>query len=198
MDKQVGERLQQLEEDGLADNTIVFFFSDQGLGIPRCKRTLYDSGLHVPLLIRAPEKYQKALGMKPGQAVERMVSFVDFAPTILSLVGLPIPQYMQGSAFLGEQTGPAPDYTFGASSRVDEAYEISRSVRDKRYEYIRNYMPHLPYIQTSFYPDQASIMKELRRLNEEKKLSGPAAFMMGPTKPIEELYDTETDPHEIH
>ncbi len=198
MDKQVGDLLGQLEADGLADNTIVFFFSDHGLGIPRFKRTLYDSGLHVPLIIRFPERYRHLSPLKAGRRTDRLVSFVDFAPTVLSLAGLSIPGYMQGRAFLGAWAGPPREYVFGAASRVDEAFEMSRCVRDKRYKYIRNYMPHLPYIQPSEYPDRAEIMKELRRAVAEEKLSSVQKLLWAPTKPIEELYDTLADPHEVN
>jgi arylsulfatase A-like enzyme len=197
MDKQVGDLLGRLEDDGLADNTIVFFFSDHGLGVPRHKRTLYDSGLHVPLIVRFPARYQGLAPVKPGGKTDRLVSFIDFAPTVLSLAGLPVPGYMQGRAFLGGKTGPERKYAFGASSRVDEVYEMSRSVRDKRYKYIRNYMPHLPYVQPSEYPDRADIMKELRRVVKEGRLTDTQKLFWLPTKPLEELYDTLADPHEI-
>jgi len=198
MDKQVGDLLSQLEADGLADNTIVFFFSDHGMGIPRFKRTLYDSGLHVPLIVRFGRRYRNFSPLKAGRRTDRLVSFVDFAPTVLGLAGLPIPGYMQGRAFLGAWAGQPREYVFGASSRVDEAYEMSRSVRDKRYKYIRNYMPHLPYIQPSEYPDRAEIMQELRRAVAEEKLSSTQKLLWAPTKPIEELYDTSADPHEVN
>jgi N-sulfoglucosamine sulfohydrolase len=198
MDKQVGEVLNQLEEDDLADNTIVFFYSDHGLGIPRFKRTLYDSGLHVPLLVRFPVRYQHLSLGWPGETIENLVSFVDFAPTVLSLVNLPIPDYMQGRAFLGSKSKPPRKYLFGTSSRVDEAYECSRCVRGERYKYIRNYFPHLPYIQPSQYCDQAEIMQELRRVIAEEKLTPAQKQLWTATKPIEELYDTVEDPHEIH
>jgi len=197
MDKQVGELLGQLEADGLADNTIVFFFADHGLGIPRFKRTLYDSGLHVPLIVRFPEQYQHLSPGRPGDTIDSLVSFVDFAPSVLSLAGLPVPGYMQGRALLGAQAQPARKYVFGASSRVDEAYEFSRCVRDERYKYIRNYLPQLPYIQPSEYPDRAEIMKELRRAVAEEELSPVQKFLWAATKPVEELYDTTSDPHEI-
>jgi len=198
MDREVGHLLQQLDEEGLADNTIVFFFSDHGFGVPRFKRTLYDSGLRVPLIIRFPAEYQHLAPAKPGTEIGRLVSFVDFAATVLSLVGLPIPEHMQGRAFLGEKAGKPRQYVFGATSRVDEVYDLSRCVRDKRYKYIRNYMPHLPYAQPSAWPDAATIVRELRRLAAEDRLVGPQTWFKSPTKPIEELYDTQSDPHEIH
>ncbi|MHC4298620.1 MAG: sulfatase-like hydrolase/transferase [Planctomycetota bacterium] len=197
MDKQVGDLLAQLEADGLSDTTIVFFFSDHGMGLPRFKRTLYDTGIHVPLLIRFPSWYQSLSPHRAGKKTDRLVSSVDFAPTVLSVLGLPIPDYMQGTAFAGRKAGPAREYVFAAASRVDEAYECSRCVRDKRYKYIRNYMPHLPYIQPSEYPDRAEIMKELRRAAAEDELTGAQRALWKPTKPVEEFYDTLTDPHEM-
>ena len=198
MDKQVGNLLGQLKDDGLTDNTIVFFFADHGLGVPRHKRTLYDSGLHVPLIIRFPARYQNLSPLKAGRKTDRLVSFVDFAPTVLGLTGLPAPSHMQGQAFLGGRADPPRKYVFGASSRVDEVYEMSRCVRDKRYKYIRNYMPHLPYVQPSEYPDRADIMKELRRVVKEGRLTETQKLFWQQAKPVEELYDTLADPHEIN
>jgi uncharacterized sulfatase len=197
MDGEVGHILEELDHDGLADDTIVFFFSDHGFGMPRFKRTLYDSGLRVPLIVRFPEKYRHLAPARPGQRIHDLLSFVDFAPTVLSLAGLPAPKHMQGRVFLGPKTGEPRRHVFGANSRVDEAYELSRCVRDKRYKYIRNYMPHLPYAQVSAWPDQARIAKELRRLALKGELRGPQAIFARHTKPREELYDTRTDPHEI-
>ena len=198
MDRQVADVLDELESDGLADETIVFFFSDHGMGLPRFKRTLYDSGLRVPLMVRFPAKYQQFSPGKPGATSERLVSFVDFAPTILNLLDLPIPDYMQGTPFLGPQSSASRKYIFGASSRVDEVYELQRCVRGRRYKYIRNFMPHLPYIQPSEYPDRAEIMQELRRAAAEEKLTEAQRFWWLPGKPVEEFYDTAEDPHEIN
>jgi len=197
MDKQVGDLLQQLEADGLAQNTIVFFFPDHGLGLPRYKRTLYDTGLRIPLMVRVPARYQHLAPFAPGGRTDQLVSFVDFAPTVLSLAGLAVPPHMQGQPFLG-QAPPSPrEYIFATHSRVDEAYDMSRCVRDKRYKYIRNFMPHLPYVQPSDYCDQAEIMQELRRVAKEGGLAGIEKPFWEPTKPVEELYDTLTDPNEV-
>ncbi len=199
MDKQVGDLLAQLNADGLTDDTIVFFFSDHGMGLPRFKRTLYDSGLRVPLLVHLPRRYQHLAALAPGSRTDRLVSFVDFAPTVLSLIGLPtLLDTMEGHAFLGPQATTPREYVYGASSRVDEVYEMSRSVRDKRYKYIRNFMPHLSYVQPSEYPDRAEIMQEFRRLVKADTLLGPQKLLWEATKPVEELYDTQADPHEIH
>ena len=196
-DKQVGELLQQLDEDGLADDTIVFFYSDHGNGLPRHKRWLHDSGIHVPLIIRFPKKYAHLSPGKPGTTVEQLVSFVDFAPTVLSLLGLEIPDYAQGSAFLGKQAGKPRQYVFAIRDRVDEVYECSRTVRDDRYQYIRNYMPHRPRMQHSDFSERTPIRQEVRRLAASGNLTGDAAWLAAPAKPAEELYDTRADPHEM-
>lgn len=197
MDKQVGDLLAQLDEDGLTESTIVFFFADHGLGLPRFKRTLYDSGLRIPLIVRFPKQYRSLAPGSPGRRIDRLVSSIDFPPTVLTLAGLSAPDYMQGKPFLGPQVTRPRDYVYGASSRVDEAYEMSRCVRDKRYKYIRNFMPHLPYIQPSEYPDRAEIMQELRYVAASGKLTGPQKVLWEPTKPVEELYDTQADPNEM-
>ncbi len=198
MDKQTQDLLDQLEEDGVADNTIVFFYSDHGTGMPRHKRWLYDSGTRVPLIIRFPKTYQHLSSGKPGTTTDRLVSFVDFAPTVLSLVDLKIPEYMQGTAFLGEQAGEARKYVFAIRDRVDEVYEMSRAVRDHRYLFIRNYIPHRPRMQHSDFSERTPTRKELRRLTAEGKLTGAVQDFMSPTKACEELYDTVNDPHQIH
>jgi len=197
MDKQTQDLLDQLEEDGVPENTIVFFYSDHGTGLPRHKRWLYDSGTHVPMIIRFPEKYEDLAPAKPGTTCDRLVSFVDFAPTVLSLLRLRIPSYMQGRAFLGDQAGDPRDYVFAIRDRVDEVYEMSRSVRDHRYQYIRNYVPHRPRMQHSDFSEYTPTRKELRRLAAEGKLAGAVKDFMSPVKAPEELYDTENDPHQI-
>jgi len=200
MDKNVGKLLDQLEKDGLAENTIVFFYSDHGSGLPRHKRLLYDSGLRVPLLIRFPEKFRHLAPAPPGSTVNRLVSFVDFPPTVLTLAGLTPPSYMQGKPFLGRaglESGPRI-FVAGARDRVDEAYDLARSVRDENFLYIRNFMPHLSYNQPSWYSDQGEIRQEITRLEAEGKLETPAQkAYAGPTRPLEELYDTEKDPFQI-
>ena len=197
MDNQAGDLLTQLDQDGLADDTIVFFYSDHGSGLPRGKRWLHDSGIRVPLIVRFPKSYRHLSPGEPGVVIDRLVSFVDFAPTVLSLVGLKIPDYMEGHAFLGQQAAQPRQYVFAVRDRVDEVYEMSRAVRDRRFKYIRNYMPYRPVMQHSDYSERTPTRKEFRRLAAEGKLSGPAKYMVSPTKPPEELYDTQSDPHEI-
>ncbi len=198
MDRQVQEILDQLQEDGLVENTIVFFFSDHGTGMPRGKRALYDSGLKIPFLVKAPSAYQEVLGLTPGTQNDRLVSFVDFAPTVLSIIGQKAPDQMQGEAFLGEHQQPASKYVFATSDRVDEAFELSRSVRGQRFLYIRNYLPRLPLVQPNFYTDQSEVMVELRRVLAEGNLTSAQQHMWAPTRPVEELYNTEADPYQIN
>jgi uncharacterized sulfatase len=198
MDREASALLKQLADDKLADDTIVFFFSDHGVGLPRGKRWLYDTGMHVPLLVRFPAKWQKLAPGKPGTATDRLVSFVDFGPTLLSLAGVKPPEVMQGVAFLGPYAGKERDYVYGIRDRMDERYDFTRAVRDRRYKYLRNYLPHLPWAQPINYMDEMPTTRELRRLSSEGKLQGAAALWMRPTKPPEELYDCEKDPHEIH
>jgi N-sulfoglucosamine sulfohydrolase len=187
----VGRVLDQLQEDGLAESTVVFFFSDHGDGLPRMKRWVYDSGIHVPLIVRLPG------GRGAGTTNGELVSFVDFAPTVLSLAGVPIPRHMQGQAFLGAQRGTARRYVFAARDRMDPAPETIRAVRDRRFKYVRNYRPDLPYIGFIPYRDRSGLMQEIHRLAAEGALGPDQWQLWAKKKPLEELYDTETDPHEI-
>ena len=196
MDGQVGEILKQLADDGVADNTIVFYWSDHGDGLPRAKRSLYDSGLKVPLMIRWP----KALGstVTPGSARDELVSFIDLAPTVLALAGVEIPAHLHGRVLVGPSAAPAPELVFAARDRMDIEYDMMRSARDGRFLYIRNFSPELPYAGHVIYRNQSAIMQEWFRLQAERALSGPAALWMRTKRPVEELYDTTSDPHQIH
>jgi N-sulfoglucosamine sulfohydrolase len=198
MDKNTGKLLKQLEEDGLADNTIVFFYSDHGAGLPRHKRLVLDSGLRVALMVRFPEKYKHLAPANPGEGLDRLVSFVDFAPTVLSLLGMPIPEYMQGRPFLGRSPASPRTHIYGARDRVDEAYDLARCVRDRNWLYIRNYMPHISYNQPSFYSDQGEIRDDITRLEAEGQLTSQSQrHYAGPVRATEELYDTANDPHQV-
>ncbi|MCX5770200.1 MAG: sulfatase-like hydrolase/transferase [Candidatus Hydrogenedentes bacterium] len=198
MDKQAGDILRELEQDGLAEDTIVFFFSDHGAGMPRCKRWLYDSGLHVPLIIRFPEKYRQFAPGAAGSTVDRLVGFVDFAPTVLSLAGVEIPAHMQGLAFLGSQVRAPRQYVYAGRDRMDERYDCSRAIRDGRYKYILNLMPHLSRGQFQQYMYEMPTMKVWAELKRLGKLQGPPGLFMEDTKPVEELYDVLNDPFEIN
>ncbi|HET7695389.1 MAG TPA: sulfatase-like hydrolase/transferase [Vicinamibacterales bacterium] len=195
MDAQVGAILRQLDEDGLADNTIVFYWSDHGDGVPRAKRSLYDSGLRAPLMIRWP----KRLGppSAPGSVRDDLVSFVDLAPTVLALAGVEIPAHLQGRALAGPGAAAPPAYVFAARDRMDIEYDMMRSARDARFLYIRNFAPELPYAGHIIYRNQSAIMQEWFRLQAARALTGPAALWMRTSRPAEELYDTKADPHQI-
>jgi len=192
VDYLVGGVLNLLERSGLASNTIVVFFGDHGRGLPRSKRWIYDSGTHVPLIVRWPGTIQ------PGSVREDLVSFIDFAPTMLALAGAPIPTNMQGQVFLGPSTAPERKYVFAARDRMDEAPDRIRGVRSKQFHYIRNFQPERPYAQRIDYMEEMPTMRVWRQLNYEGKLNAAQRLFFQPTKPAEELYDVAADPHEIH
>lgn len=192
MDKEVGDILAQLKEDGLEEETIVFFYSDHGSGMPRHKRALLDSGMHIPLLIHTPKKFQDQV--KWDGAVDRLVSFVDFGPTVLSIAGVEIPDYMQGEPFLGKAQSKPRQFVYGHRDRVDEVIDCARSIRSKRYLYIRNYMPHLGYNQRTAWPDLGEIRHEFYKLNDISKATPAQWQFVSPTRPVEELYDCQADP----
>jgi arylsulfatase A-like enzyme len=199
MDARAGEVLDELAADGLAEDTIVFYYGDHGPGMPRSKRWPYDSGLRVPLIVHIPEKF---LHLAPpewraGSVSDRMVAFVDLGPTVLSLAGLEPPGHMQGRPFLGEYRTPDPEYLHGFRGRMDERYDLVRSVRDTRYVYIRNYMPHRIYGQFIHYMFETPTTQAWKRLFDEGKLEPPQTYFWEPKAP-EELYDLETDPDEVN
>ena len=197
MDAWAGGLLDQLKEDRLDEDTIVFFWSDHGVGLPRAKRWLYDSGTHIPLIVRIPGRYRTSGQGEPGRLDDRLVSSIDFGPTVMNLAGLKMPGTMQGRPFLGANLPRPRRYVFGARDRMDERYDIIRSVRDKRYRYIRNYEPLKTYYQYMNTPEKGATMKEIRRVHAEGKLPAAAKLFMADQKPVEELYDLQNDPHEI-
>lgn len=197
MDKHAGLILAELKQDGLREDTVVFFWPDHGQGIPRGKRTLWDTGLRIPLVIYIPEKFRHLAPADPGTISDRLVSLVDLGPTILNLLELPIPASMQGVAFLGKNAAQPRQYVFGARDRVDEVLELSRSVRDDRYLYIRNYMPDRSWLQPESYSDQLAFRRELAHLAAPNKLNAAQLTLAGPTKPVEALYDTKQDPWQV-
>ncbi|MFQ3592723.1 MAG: sulfatase-like hydrolase/transferase [Gemmataceae bacterium] len=197
MDHWFGEKLKELDEAGLADDTIVFFFSDHGVGLPRGKRWLYDTGMRVPLIIRVGRRYADYRPTKPGDETDRLVSFVDFGPTVLALAGVEIPETMQGQPFLGKVPPPEREAVYGIRDRMDERIDTTRAVRDKRFKYIRNYQWFRPWAQPIAYMEQMPTMKAYRSFAEKKALTREAALWMAPTKPYEELYDVQADPFEL-
>ena len=198
MDRWVGEHLQALDEAGLADDTIVIYWSDHGVGLPRAKRWLYESGTHVPLIVRIPEKYCVGDQGAPGTVSDQLISLMDLGPTTLNLAGVSVPDHMQGQPFLGEALPQPRSYIYGARDRMDERYDIIRMVRDKQYRYIRNYEPFKPYYQYMNTPEKGETMKAIRTAEAEGTANPVLALNLKPGKPKEELYDVNADPHEIH
>lgn len=197
MDKEVGRLLKELNDQGLSDNTIVFYYGDNGGVLPRSKRFMYESGLHVPLIIRIPEKYAHLAPYLNGTKTDQIVTFVDFAPTVLSLAEVKIPQYMQGHAFLGKQRSEKQRYGFAFRGRMDERIDLIRSVRDKRYRYIRNYYPNKIYAQYIEYLWRAPSMKSWDSAYKTGTLNEVQSRFFR-SKPVEELYDCGKDPDNVN
>jgi uncharacterized sulfatase len=198
-DADAGLRLKELDEAGLTDDTIVFYFGDHGSGMPRSKRWPYNSGLQVPLVVSFPSRWRHHApkDYTPGGRSDRLVSFVDFAPTVLSLAGIQPPKTMQGHAFLGEFAAPPQPFLFGFRGRMDERADLVRSATDGRYVYIRNYMPHLIYGQHLAYMFETPTTRVWKKLHDEGALNPIQDAFWNP-KPSEELYDLKTDPDEVH
>jgi uncharacterized sulfatase len=196
LDIEVQKLLRQLAEDGLEDETIIFFYSDHGDGLPRHKRWLHDSGTRVPFIVYVPEKYKSKYPVEGGSVVSDLVCFEDFPPTVLSLAGIPIPDYMKGFDLFNAREEKR-SCVFTIRDRVDEVYVISRGVREERYHYIRNFLPQMPRMPFSDYSEITPIRKELRRLHQEGKLKGNESWLVSEHTPSEELFDTENDPHEL-
>lgn len=192
MDREVGEIITQLKEDGLYDNTIIVFYSDHGGPLPRQKREIYDSGLHVPFIIRFPDNAHA------GSVVDELISFVDIPPTMLSLAGIEPPAYMQGQAFWGDYREEPRDYIFAARDRKDSEYDIRRAVRDQQYKYIRNYRPEVSCYQDIEFRLNIPMMQEMLRLRAAGELNENQLYWFRQTKQPEELYDLEQDPHELN
>ncbi len=191
-DALVGELLQQLEEDGLADNTIVMIWSDHGEGLPRSKRWPYDSGIRVPLVVRWPGG-----DLKPGTSSNDLVSLIDLAPTLLSLAGVPLPQHLHGRPFLGPKTEKRT-YIHANRDRFDEAYDRIRAVRDGQFKYLRNYYTDLPSLLWIPYRDRHPIMREIWKRYAEGTLEESQQWFARRTRPPEELYDVQADPWEMN
>jgi arylsulfatase A-like enzyme len=192
LDSVVGALIDELEREGELDNTIIFFWGDHGDGLPRSKRWLYDSGLNIPLIIKWPGK------IKPGTVDDRLISSIDFGPTVLSMAGITVPAHMQGKPFLGEQgANYLREAVFAARDRVDESYDMIRSVRTRKYLYIRNFYPNEPFAIWVPYLSNMPIYREMLRLDAENKLSGPQKAWMSYSRPPEELYDVTKDPYQL-
>jgi len=199
IDTKAGENLRELEEAGLAEDTIVLYYGDNGFGLPRGKRSACNSGLAVPLIVYVPPKFRHLAppDYASGGKSDRLVSFVDFAPTVLSLAGIRPPDYLQGRAFMGPFLAPPPAFLHGFRGRMDERIDFVRSVRDQRYVYVRNYLPHRVPGQHVTYMFETPTTQVWKRLYDEGQLKPAQTFFWQP-KPPEELYDLESDPDEVN
>ena len=198
MDKTIGRVLRQLEKDGLRENTIIMFFGDNGRIEPRGIHWCYDTGLHVPMIIRWPQGFSAPSNYRTGAVKDEVISLIDLTSTTLGFAGINKPMGMHGRIFLGNQVGPERTYAFSARDRVDETVNRVRSVRGKKYHYIRNYYPDRHFTSLNRYKEKCFPIKPLmRKLMAQGKLSGPPADLMSPTVAPEQLFDTEADPHEI-
>ncbi len=195
-DQGVGELVDQLKEDGLYENTIIFVFSDHGHGLPGHKRWLNDAGLRVPFILHVPDRYKHLVENITAPVTDRMVGFVDFAPTVITLAGAEVPGMMEGRNFLGAGTEPK-EYIYGYRDRADDCYEVSRSVYNGRYVYVRHFMPQLPYFQQAiiFGPGKEGSYEEIHRLRDLGMLPEGTRRMFE-RKPAEELFDLENDRRE--
>lgn len=189
-DQILGELLQQLEDDGLADSTAVFMWSDHGEGLPRRKSWPYFSGSHVPLIVRAP-------GFAPGSVIDEIASLIDLAPTVLDLLKLPIPAHMQGQS-LADTSQPARTLAFSHRDRIGESYDHVRAVHDRRFTYLRNRYPYQGRGPMQAYRHKHPIFQELYRLERDGALQPEQRWLFAEQRPTEELYDRETDPHELN
>ena len=199
VDADAGEILRELETLGLLEDTIIIYFADHGSGMPRNKRTPLNSGLHVPMIVHFPDawKHLAPPDYQPGGRSNRLVSFVDLAPTMLSLAGVEPPEWMQGRAFAGKHIAKANEYLHGFRGRMDERYDMQRSITDGRYVYLRNYMPHVPAGQHVEYMFQTKTTQVWKKLHDAGKLNeAQSLFWKSPRAP-EELYDLEDDRDEV-
>ena len=200
IDEIVGQTVAKLEEDGLLEDTFIFYFGDHGGVLPRSKGYLYESGLHVPLVVRVPDNFKHLVGGKHGTRVDGFVSFVDFGPTVLELAGVGIPPQIDGKPFLGENVALAEvnsrNEAFGYADRFDEKYDLVRSLRLGRYQYIRNYQPYLPDGLNNNYRYKMLAYSQWRELWKAGKLSGFSKQFFQP-RAVEQLFDCEADPHQV-
>jgi arylsulfatase A-like enzyme len=199
IDEKIGEVIGQLEQDGLLEETFIFYFGDHGGVLPRSKGYLYESGLHIPLVVRIPENFSHLVSVPAGSRTNGFVSFIDFGPTLLHLAGIDVPEFMDGRPFLGpgvsQEDLAARDETFGYADRFDEKYETVRSLRKGDLKYHRNYQGYYPDGLQNNYRYRMLAFQEWRELFADGKLNEIQSALFRP-KPAEALYDLERDPHE--
>jgi N-sulfoglucosamine sulfohydrolase len=197
LDRRFGERLQELADHGLAEDTIVIYYADHGGVLARSKRFLYDTGLHVPMIVRVPDKFKRFAPGKPGTRTDQIVTFIDHPATLLSLADIPIPEHMQGTAYLGPQKGTPRNYAQSFRGRMDERYDFSRTIRDKKFRYIRHFNPHRPLGQNLQYLWRAPLTRSWEAEYNAGRLNKVQSQFWKP-KPVEELFDSVSDPWETN
>lgn len=197
VDYRVGDLIEQLKADGLWDTTIIFVWSDHGTGILRGKQWVWEQGTHVPLIVRFPPRYQHLAPAEPGSVITDPVTLLDLGPSALRLAGVEIPDYMEGRPTFCRGEQPR-EFVIGQRDRMDTRFELIRTVRDGRWRYHRNFYPHVPYFGYENYIYQAEYVRKWDQLARDGKLTGPQAQLAALTKPVEELYDSRTDPHMVN
>ncbi len=198
MDAEVAARLKELEQDGLAASTIVVYWGDHGVGLPRGKRWLYPAGLDVPLIVYVPERFRALApeGYGPGVASDRLVSLLDLAPTMLSVAGIRPPEWMQGRAFMGPHAGPPRDWLAAGRDRMDERVDMSRAIRDGRHLYIRNFHPERAQGEYLAYMFETPTTQVWKARHDAGRLDAVQDAFWQEKSP-EELYDLATDPDAV-
>jgi arylsulfatase A-like enzyme len=196
MDAQIGAKLRELEAAGLAEDTIIFYYGDNGGVVSRSKRFMYENGTHVPLIVYFPPKYRHLAPYAPGSVTRELFNFVDLAPTVLSLAGVPIPAHLQGRAIAGAARGPEREFDYTLRDRMDERYDLSRAVTDQRYRYVRHYLPHLPAGQHVDFLWRQESMREWDKAYRAGQLNATQAAFFQERQP-EELYDLQADPDNV-
>ena len=199
VDYRAGDLIEQLKEDGLWEDTIVFVWSDHGVGMPRGKHTAWEQGVHVPLIVRFPKKFQHLAPAGPGSVIDGLVTLMDLGPSAFALAGVDPPERMHGRPLFSKRAGGVEyrDYVFGMRDRLDTRSEMVRSVRDQRYRYQRNFYAHLPFKPYEDFEFGAVVVQKWVELARQGKLTGPQEMLAMRFKPIEELYDSEGDPHMV-
>lgn len=197
VDYRAGEVIAALKADGLWEDTIVIVWADHGVGMPRGKHTCWEQGTHVPLIVRFPRKYQHLAPAKPGAAVNDLVCLMDLGPSILTMAGLEPPDYMHGRALLCKGDAKPRDFVVAARGRLDTRTEMVRAIRDKRFRYQRNYFPHRPFAPYETFQFEAPVYERWGELARQGKLVGAQVEYAMRFKPVEQLYDSENDPHQV-
>jgi len=200
IDVMVGNTVAKLKEDGVLEDTFIFYFGDHGGVLPRGKGYVYESGLHVPLVVRVPENFHHLVNLEPGTECDGFVSFVDFGPTVLKLAGVDVPEKMDGVPFLGKEVTleelSQRDSAFGYADRFDEKYEMIRTLRIGDWKYMRSFQPYYPDGLQNNYRYKMLAYREWRDLYNQGKLGSDQRHFFEP-KPVEMLFDLSTDPHEV-